>query len=320
MTVSATAQVLVQRNYSGLSNGAQLQLSTEATRLSTLINEYFRVSNFKVVDLGLYDLSLFMQGEQSLDAAFQTVQAEVEGQALAVVKQPILRSSLSLDAYLLMVWQVAADGNSLNLRWKLRLPDNGVLPTAELAELESILNGMGSQVAEQQLSQLGINQWSQAQADGVKKMADLLERKINGKGVLDEEVMLVKISFRKQYDISDPNNPLSAVENHWLREKGKAPVSYPICYARRASITMLPQITCPADLATNEVRIRATWKNQTSVVAGLFDPVSKLINVAPNPGIVFLNDDYVGVFDSFEVVWELSFDNGKKWRPVGQCH
>ena len=304
------AQTLLQRNYSGLPDGVQQTLHSEASRLSDLVNAYFRTTGFQVLDVGLYDVSLNMQGEQSFDVAFQTADAEVQGQAIPAARQPILRSKLNLNAYLLMVWQVAADGHSLKLRWKLRLPDNGTLPPAELLELESILTDMGSQVVEQQIASLGLGKWAEAAGAGVKKIADLLERKMRGEEVLAGEVMLVKVSFRRQFDFVD-------ISEQWLREEGKAPISYPICYARRDSIKMLPQITCPLDSATNGIRIRANWKGQTCIVAAVYDPVSKLIKVAPKPGVVLLNDDYIGVLDSFTVVWELSFDYGKKWRPVG---
>ncbi len=97
-----------------------------------------------------------------------------------------------------MVWQVAADGRSLKLRWKLRLPDNGTLPPAELLELEDILTGMGSQVAEQQITSLGLGKWAEAAGAGVKKIADLLERKMRGEDVLVGEVILEKIKFKNE--------------------------------------------------------------------------------------------------------------------------
>ena len=306
------AQTLLQRNYSGLPDGAQQNLHSEASRLTDLVNAYFRTTGFQVLDVGLYDLSLNMQGEQSFDVAFQTADAEVQGQAIPAARQPILRSKLNLNAYLLMVWQVAADGRSLKLRWKLRLPDNGTIPPAELLELESILTGMGSQVAEQQMASLGLGKWAEAAGDGVKKIADLLERKMRGEDVLVEAVYLTKIEFKGFIPIQKKTNPL------WMQNKpGDQTISDPLCYARSSPMELLPELSCAKSPGQGRIQLKIKYDNYETLPINLkYDEASKTLKVK-SEAVSFVVDTKVNYFNAFKIEWLVNFGKSDQWIAVG---
>lgn len=311
-SLALMGQALLQRNYSGLPDGAQQTLHSEASRLSDLVNAYFRTTGFQVLDVGLYDLSLNMQGEQSFDAAFETADAEVQGQAIPAARQPILRSKLNLNAYLLMVWQVAADGRSLNLRWKLRLPDNGTLPPAELLQLEGILTGMGSQIAEQQLSNLGLGKWAEAAGAGVKKIADLLERKMRGEEVLAGEIVLKQIVFKSDIQIRE------YPAEKWVNNPGKKLVNYPICYAGGKEVQMFPEFSCSEDRIHGSIRIKIRYNGiETIPLQGVFDLTTNLIRVQDANGVQFLLENKVNHLKPLSIEWFVSVEQEIKWEFAG---
>lgn len=307
-----SAQSLLQRNYSGLPDGAQQTLHSEASRLTDLVNAYFRTTGFQVLDVGLYDLSLNMQGEQSFDAAFQTADAEVQGQAIPAARQPILRSKLNLNAYLLMVWQVAADGRSLNLRWKLRLPDNGTIPPAELLELEGILTGMGSQVAEQQMASLGLGKWAEAAGAGVKKIADLLERKVRGEAVLEGEVYLTRIAFKNFHPVEFNNTP------EWKQQPGELSKSSTLCYVRGTNMQMFPEIKCPQNkIVSNIIRIKIKYDGIESLpFEGVYNPSSGLITASTEAGVWIELENKISI-RNLNIDWFLKIGENSDWIFIG---
>ena len=307
-----SAQNLLQRNYSGLPDGAQQTLHSEASRLSDLVNAYFRTTGFQVLDVGLYDVSLNMQGEQSFDAAFQTADAEVQGHAIPAARQPILRSNLNLNAYLLMVWQVAADGRSLKLRWKLRLPDNGTLLPTELLELEGILTNMGSQVAEQQMASLGLGKWAEAAGAGVKKIADLLERKMRGEAVLAGEIVLRQIVFKSDFQIRE------YPPEKWVNSPGKLLVSYPVCYAGGKEVQMLPEFSCSQDRIKGNIRIKIKYNGiETIPFQGVFDLTANVIRAQDASGIRFFLENKVNHLNPLSIEWFVSVEKEIQWEFAG---
>lgn len=305
------AQGLVQRNYSSLPTGSHLRLNAEIARLSDLVKTYFRSPDFQVLDVGLYNLSVSMIGEQSFDMAFQTAEAEIQGQAIPAAREPVLRSSFNLSAYLLMVWQVAPEGRSLRLRWKLRLPDNGTLPTGELEELQNILTSMGTQVAEQELQELGIDQWNEAQARGIKKIADLLEQRTQGKNVLEGEIYLRKISFKGFIAMDRNLNPT------WVSEPGQDPQSPPICYVQGTSLVFLPVFACLTALDGKRVRFKIKTKQGESLPIDLtYDATLKTLQ-SGSSGIALQLDKTGARIESLEVSWLISLDASNEWQNVG---
>lgn len=306
------AQTLLQRNYSGLPDGAQQTLHSEASRLTDLVNAYFRTTGFQVLDVGLYDVSLNMQGEQSFDVAFQTADAEVQGQAIPAARQSILRSKLNLNAYLLMVWQVAAGGRSLKLRWKLRLPDNGTIPPAELLELEGILTSMGSQVAEQQMANLGLGKWAEAAGDGVKKIADLLERKMRGEEVLD--LYLTKITFKGFTAMDNQQNP------EWTAEPGQEPKLAPLCYVQGTNMVLHPTIKCLIPLENNQkVRLKIkTQDGESQPIDLTYDGDLKTLQVGQGQQGISLFVKKAGArIESVEITWLINIGVSTEWQLAG---
>ncbi|WP_353484732.1 hypothetical protein, partial [Haliscomenobacter sp.] len=306
-------QALLQRNYSGLLDGAQQTLHSEASRLTDLVNSYFRTTGFQVLDVGLYDLSINMQGEQSFDAAFQTADAEVQGQAIPAARQPILRSKLNLNAYLLMVWQVAADGRSLNLRWKLRLPDNGILPPTELLELEGILTSMGSQVAEQQLSNLGLGKWAEAAGAGVKKIVDLLERKMRGEEVLAGEVYLSRITFKNFHPVEFNNKP------EWKYQSDSLSSSSPLCYVGGTNMQMFPEIKCPQNkVISNTIRVKIKYDGIESLpFEAVYNANSGLITASAADGVWFSLEHKISLRNLLNIDWFLKIGETSDWFFTG---
>jgi hypothetical protein len=201
------------------------------------------------------------------------------------------------------------------LRWKLRLPNNGTLPANELADLENLLLSLGSQLAEQELAQLGLSKWSEAQASGVKKIADLLERKFKGEDLLGEELYVNTVNFKRFIALDGDLNPT------WSYEPGRTPketISPPICYVQGTDLIFLPTIKCLRPLETTTARLKLKIQDKETLPVDLiYDATLKTFKTGNNGIAFYLDKTGARVIEYLEVSWFISFGTSNKWENAG---